>query len=275
MAKRGVGLSRRTRLAVLLAVWLGVATSGVAAADLDGSPGPAYQLSWQLDLPVLLISGGLATSYLVVGEKAPPFCAPVCDRANVNAFDRWAAGDYNTTWQTVGDVTTGVILVALPLSLFIGESWRPALNDLVVVSEALLTSSAIQVMSSYAVGRPRPRVYGQTAPLDQRTNGNAARSFFSGHVANGMAATFATVEALSRLRHPTLALVTLIVGVTGTALIGVARVGAGGHFPSDVLIGAAVGSGVGIAIPALHGVGMRVAPMAVSEGRGLSLTASF
>jgi membrane-associated phospholipid phosphatase len=274
MTRRGVGLWRWT---TLVAVWvvMGAAPRGVAAADVAASPGPAYALSWQLDLPILLISGGLAASYLVVDEVAPPFCAPVCDRARVNAFDRWAAGYYNTTWQTVGDVTTGVTLVALPLSLFVGESWRPALSDLVVVSEALLTSSAIQVIVSYAVARPRPRVYGETAPLDQRTNANAARSFFSGHVADGMAATFATAEALSRLRRPTLALVTLIVGVTGTALIGVARVGAGGHFPSDVIIGAAVGSGVGIAIPALHGVGMRVAPLAGSEAHGLTLTTTF
>ena len=274
MTKRGLGLWRWTRLAAVSVV-LGAAPRGVAAADLAASPGPAYPLSWQLDLPILLISGGLAASYLVLDEQAPPFCAPVCDRAHANAFDRRAAGNYNTTWQTVGDVTTGVTLVALPLSLFVGESWRPALSDLVVVSEALLTSSAIQVITSYAVNRPRPRVYGETAPLDQRTDANAARSFFSGHVANGMAATFATVEALSRLRHPTLALVTLIVGVTGTALIGVARVGAGGHFPSDVLIGAAVGSGVGIAIPALHGVGMRVAPLTGNEAHGLSLTTTF
>jgi len=274
MTKRGGRLWRWTTLAALWVV-ITAAPRGVAAADLASAPGPAYALSWQLDLPILLISGGLAASYLVVDEVAPPFCAPVCDRAHVNAFDRWAAGYYNPTWQTVGDVTTGVTLVALPLSLFVSESWRPALSDLVVVSEALLTSSAIQVIVSYAVGRPRPRVYGETAPLDQRTNANAARSFFSGHVADGMAATFATAEALSRLRRPTLALVTLIVGVTGTALIGVARVGAGGHFPSDVIIGAAVGSGVGIAIPAVHGVGMRVAPLAGSEAHGLSLTTTF
>ena len=79
MTKRQVGLWRWTRLATLSALWLGVATRGVTAADLAGSPGAACQLSWQLD------------------------------------------------------VTTGVTLAALPSSLFVGESSRPALSDLVVV----------------------------------------------------------------------------------------------------------------------------------------------
>jgi membrane-associated phospholipid phosphatase len=67
----------------------------------------------------------------------------------------------------------------------------------------------------------------------------------------------------------------LVAGLAGSALIGVARVGAGGHFPSDVIAGAAVGTGIGIAIPALHASGVRVAPLAHGEARGLALTAAF
>jgi membrane-associated phospholipid phosphatase len=257
-----------------LATFLG-AMPAHAEAPNEPAAGPAYELSVPLDVPILLISGGLAASYLVLNEGAPPYCAPLCDRSNVNAFDRWAAGHYSTTWQAVGDVTTGLTLALVPLSLLLGEKWRPALNDAVVLAEAALVTSAIQVTTSYAVGRPRPRVYDDEAPLDQRNNANAARSFFSGHVANGVAITLVTFEALARLRHRKLSITVLVAGLAGSALIGVARVGAGGHFPSDVVAGAAVGAGVGIALPAMHASGVRVVPLALGDARGLALTATF
>src|SRR3982751_3104850 len=152
----GSGLAAATALATLLAT-----LPAHAEAPGQPPPEPAYELSLQLDLPILLVSGGLAASYLVLTEGAPPYCAPACDRSNVNAFDRWAAGNYDKTWQTIGDVTTGLTLALVPLSLLLGEKWRPALNDAVVLAEPALVASAIQVTASYAVGRPRPRVYGE------------------------------------------------------------------------------------------------------------------
>src|SRR3954469_9501969 len=122
----GLGAAAAAMLATVLA-------AGPAHADTP--PAPAYELSLQLDLPILLVSGGLAASYLVLTEGAPPHCAALCDRSNVNAFDRWAAGSYSTTWQTVGDVTTGLTLALVPVSLLLGEKWRPALNDAVVLAE--------------------------------------------------------------------------------------------------------------------------------------------
>src|SRR5581483_2288430 len=111
------------------------------------------------------------------------------------------------------------------------------LGDLLVVAEAALVTAAIQVPASYAVGRPRPRVYGESAPLDERNDANAGRSFFSGHVANCVAATRA---ALARLHHPRLAWAAFAAGMAGSALVGVARVAAGSHFPTDVAVGVAV-----------------------------------
>src|SRR4051812_33783420 len=162
-----------------------------------------------------------------MSETAPAACAPLCDRNRVNVFDRWAAGNYSRTWQRVGDVATGATIVLVPLALFAGEDVRPALVDLVVVAESALLSSTIQIMASYATGRPRPRVYGEAAPLAERSDANAARSFFSGHVANTVAATVATAGVLARLHRPALTWAVLAVGVAGSALIGVARVEAG------------------------------------------------
>jgi len=244
---------------------------GVAA----GETGPAYRLSLDVDAPILLIGAGLSSSFLFLDEAAPPACAPLCDPSHVNGFDRFAAGTFDRTWDDVGDFATAGVLVLVPLAIVFDEGPGRGLNDWLVVAESALWASAIQVPISYAVGRPRPRVYGESAPIHDRDDANAGRSFFSGHVANCVAVTVATARTFQRLGRPTLAWASLGVGLAGSALVGIARVGAGSHFPSDVIIGAAVGAGVGIAVPALHESGMRVAPLATPEGGGVAVSGHF
>ena len=128
----------------------------------------------------------------------------------------------------MGDITVATTLILVPIGLIVAEPrWR-ILGDLVVIGEAALLTSAIQVPLSYAVDRPRPRVYGEKAPLDQRDDANAGRSFFSGHVANTLAVTMVTSTALRRLDHPNLAWAVLGVGIAVSLLVGISRVGAGG-----------------------------------------------
>jgi membrane-associated phospholipid phosphatase len=260
----------RALMAVIVAA--GTCASAVAVAEESA---PAYRLSVNVDLPVLLIGVSSASSYFLMGETPKAACAPLCVPARLNAFDRPFAGLYSTRWQTVGDIATVSTLVLVPLALMAGEGAGNGVHDILVVAEAALVTSAIQVPLSYAVARPRPRLYGDRAPLNERDDANGARSFFSGHVANCVAATVATTAALRRLRRPRLAWTTLAVGLTGSALVGVARVGAGSHFPTDVLVGVMVGAGVGIAIPALHTANLQVAPTASQDGAGLMVAGGF
>jgi membrane-associated phospholipid phosphatase len=242
-----------------------------ACAD-EPVPGPAYQLSVDLDVPLVLVNGGLAVSYLFLSQGSPAACEPLCNKASVNWFDRPFAGRYSPSWDRVGDIATFSTLTVVPLALVLAEpSWH-VLGDVLVVGESALATSAVQVIASYAVARPRPRVYSAATPIDARDDANAARSFFSGHVANTVAFTFATSRALRRLDRPGLAWAALGVGVAGSLLIGVARVEGGSHFPSDVLVGYAIGAGMGIAVPALHEFRVGVAPLAVESSHGLVLS---
>ena len=238
-------------------------------------PRSGYRLSFNLDAPLILIGGGVSSSYLFIKETAPPACAPLCDRNQVNAFDRPFAGLYSHSWQTFGNYATATTILFVPVGLIIAEPSLGGLGDLLIVGEAALLTSAIQVTSSYAVARPRPRVYGETAPLDLRDNSDAGRSFFSGHVANALAVTMVSTTALLRTHHRRMAWAVLAVGLTGSALIGIARVASGAHFPSDVLIGYAVGAGVGIAVPALHAVNLEVVPLADTQSGGAAIVGRF
>ncbi len=55
--------------------------------------------------------------------------------------------------------------------------------------------------------------------------------------------------------------------LSAAALTGYARVKAGQHYPSDVLVGAAVGGAVGILVPALHSTA-RTSGVQVTAGPG-------
>lgn len=236
---------------------------------------PAFELSLGVDGPLLLIGGGLAGSFFLLDEGEAPDCAPLCNAANINGFDSGAAGNYNETWGTVGDIATFSTILYGPVMLVAFEGLGNGLNDALVVGEAALMSSAIQVVTSYAIKRPRPRVYGTKAPESERNDANAGRSFFSGHTANGVAASVATAIAFHRIDEPVLGWVALGIGVLGSTMIGVSRVEAGSHFATDVLLGAAIGAGVGLAVPAMHDLPVRVGPLADEDAKGLALAGEW
>jgi membrane-associated phospholipid phosphatase len=243
-----------------------------SGARADGPrPGPAYQLKLELDLPILLIGGGMAASFAVMPEAPGVSCAPSCDRASVFKLDRFAAGWYDATWVTVGDIAAASTLAAPLVIVALDQGLVHGLNDDLVIAEAALVSSALQITMSYAVERPRPRVYGDEASLESRSDANAARSFFSGHVANSVATSVAALRTFQRLGKPGLGFAVFGFGIAGSALVGVSRVAGGSHFPSDVVVGAMVGAGVGLAIPAVHDTPMRVVPVASADYAGLLL----
>ncbi len=263
---------RMTALALCMAMF----ASREAAAD-EPARGPAFKLSLDVDASLLLVSGGLASGFFLLDEVSAPRCAPLCDRKNINALDRGSAGNYSPTWGKVGDVAVAATMLAGPASLLIAEGLGAGLNDSLVAGEAALVTSALQVTISYATQRPRPRVYGTRAPEDERNDANAGRSFFSGHVANGVAVTLATTRAFMRLDRPALAWTMFGIGMAGSTLIGVSRIQAGSHFPTDVVIGGLVGAGVGLAIPALHAPGRRLpnvqaVPIVTDSGAFLSVS---
>jgi membrane-associated phospholipid phosphatase len=180
------------------------------------------------------------------------------DRGDLPAWERWAAGNYSPA----ADLASDVLAVATGGSMaFVdmwhagrGESsWRPFLEDFLILSEALAWSSAVNLNVRAQRLHPRPFVYGTEAPASERAEPQAAGSFYSGHASEAFlgAVYLATVYPL---RHPEfkhrgwLWTGSLTAATAAAAL----RVAAGKHFPSDVLAGAAMGSLFGIGFAQLH-----------------------
>jgi membrane-associated phospholipid phosphatase len=235
---------------------------------------PAFQLYAEVDLPILAVGLVFAEARLVRSQQA--YCAPLCDRNDLNAIDRVTAGYWSPAWQSASDYGLYAVGVGAAALIFADEGLLPGLNDSVVVAESALTATAIASVMTLAAGRPRPFLYGENAPLSNRTSGDAGLSFLSSHAALSFAMATSTLMTMRRL-HPG-SKATWIVAVVGGAMatfVATARVLGGMHFITDVVGGAVVGTSVGVIVPALHGSPVSVVPVAGDGQHGLALVARF
>jgi membrane-associated phospholipid phosphatase len=234
----------------------------------------AFQLVPAIDVPVLGLGAVFGLARFV--RTTPAYCAPRCDAVHLNALDHLVAGRFSPAWATASDVGVSALFAGAAALLTLDEGLRSGLNDLVVVAEAGLLSTAVASLGTLPAGRPRPCLYGERAPLDIRMSADGALSFISSHTAVSFSIATSSFLALQRL-HPRSAgpWVALGVGLAAAGSVGAARVLAGRHFPTDVLAGAAVGSSVGFLVPALHRPGMAIAPDVTPTAKGVVFVRAF
>src|SRR6266513_357505 len=227
-------------------VWLAVLLSG--SQQRSGSRASVYHRSPKVDIPVALgASLALVLSYAYADRLITPRCP--CDPREVNAFDRPAVGNKSPIAKTLSDATVGaVVIVPLALdALDIGPS-RAWLNDAVVFAQTLVVNGTLVTAAKFIVQRPLPRTYAGDPNLIDRPEGY--RSFYSGHTSLVFAGLSATAMTI-RLRYGEKTWPWIVTGVVGTS-VAIERVADGRHFPSDVLVGALMGTATGIGVPWLH-----------------------
>lgn len=235
---------------------------------------PAFQLYAEYDLPVLSIGAVFAASRLVLLQKA--YCAPLCDKSELNPLDRQTAGRWSPAWQLTSNLVLGPLAAGAGLLLMIDEGFLNGLNDSVVIAESALAAMATVSVMTLATSRPRPFLYGEDAPLGKRNSSDAGLSFLSSHAAVAFSVVTSSFMTLRRL-HPRGKLPFLVLGIgAGLALaVATARVMGGMHFITDAAGGAIVGTSMGVLVPALHRSPVRVAPSAGAAQLGVSLVGAF
>ncbi|AZQ65042.1 phosphatase PAP2 family protein [Flammeovirga pectinis] len=154
------------------------------------------------------------------------------------------------------------ISVAIPFALFIDPAIR---EDWLEVSLMYLETQMIAVNIYNYLGpgifrryRPITYMHGEGNPpveMDELTDNNNERSFFSGHTSNTACGTFFAAKVLTDY-HPewsTGAKVGVYVAAfIPPALVGYYRTRAYKHFYTDVITGCAVGALTGVFVPQLH-----------------------
>lgn len=246
--------------------------------DKTRFPKRAYQLQWEIDVPLFAIGGALALGREIrsTNSSAPAYCTTVpdgCNEDDLNPIDKPFAGTYDPRWSKATDVAVLLLAAAPWPMLWYDNTLLNTLNDITIIYESALTAMALSGLATLSAQRARPFVYGTTAPEEVRTSPNGALSFVSGHTTMAFALSTSTFWTIYR-RHGsgTYAWTTLGIGTALASFVAVGRVAAGKHFPTDVLTGAAVGASVGTLIPALHDAPVLVVPTVNATGAGLDVS---
>jgi membrane-associated phospholipid phosphatase len=210
----------------------------------------------EVDLPLTLG----ATAFWAGTELAKPWLAPSsCRVCGVDPLDARARDLLVLGWvdppRRASDVLVGAVMPlgvaahALLAARAGGQGWREGFVDLLVVSQAVTITGAVGQVAKYAVGRQRPFVhYGDFANPDRRPEPDDNLSFWSGHTA--MAFSLAVgAGTVAHLRRDPGAPWVLGVGLGAATLVGWLRIAGDKHYLTDVLVGAAVGSAAGWAVP--------------------------
>lgn len=240
-------------------------------------PPPIYDVDLALDGGLLLASLTLSAGWLLRSDASPAWCAPDCGpfRDRLNEVDRPAAGNWSPVWIRASDA--GYFAAFAAASAFLVTESGGVANsgpDLVVLLQAMLFSNSLSITAQAAAGRPRPYMYTLETPLDRREKGDGDGSFLSGHVAGVFAMTAVAFDA-ARRRHPHSGLrwIVLSTGAALGAFVGVSRILAGYHFPTDVGLSAVLGYATGVVVAAVHG--LPVAPMVSADQLGLAYARRF
>jgi len=235
-----------------------LASCAVLVAPRSAAEEP-FEVTWEIDVPVVVAGFALGGSLQLMKEElVTTRCSPHCVDAHVNALDRTTVGQYSKGAAIAGDVVVGINL-GLPLllgaidTLSSDRSAAALVRDTLILAETSAITVAIHQMTAFTSQRPRPYAYNPNLDPSLLSSANSYLSFYSGHTAN----SFAMASAYSYMftvRHPsshwTPAVWTLTHGLA--AFEGYTRVTSGFHFWTDVLVGAAMGSTVGLVVPWLH-----------------------
>jgi membrane-associated phospholipid phosphatase len=180
------------------------------------------------------VSGGLTLFFRSLNiNQAPAECAP-CDRATVPAYDRWAIHDPIGVYSTMSDYLLLGLALGTWIDLAATEGSKAAFSSI----ETVGWTWAATELSKVLLGRKRPVLYTAGAP-DEADKTENLRSMPSGHtsIAFALATSYILNTRDRENKFPA-----ILAGAAAVS-IGVLRVAAGRHFPSDVVVGAAIGMG--------------------------------
>lgn len=207
-----------------------------------------YEVNPLVDGAIIGVTGLSASLVYLYGDRWIHQKCP-CGPNDINAFDRGAVGNSNTTLDTISDITVGLAVLAPPIldAIDLGMT-KEFEEDLFVYAETFSMNSFLVTFAKYTVQRPLPRTVAGDPTLVHSAGGY--RSFYSGHTSTFFS-TLSTAAITLNLRYHQGIWPWLIVIGLG-ASVGVERVAAGRHFPSDVIVGALAGTAVGVFVPFFH-----------------------
>lgn len=242
--------------------------------------GPVYTVREGVEIPLTLA----ATGYTLYGfsvayskDASTPQQIARLNRDDINSFDRWATRVYHEKAAPTSDLLFYGSM-PLPALLFLNRNVRREAGKVALIYlQTMAATGVLYTSATMAVDRYRPYTYNVATPQDMKLNGGAKNTFFAGHVALVGTATFFAAKVYSDFNPNSSLRPWLFAGAgLATGATGYLRHRSGRHFPSDILIGTAVGTLNGILIPHAHkrgrgGQRTTFAPYSFGREHGLAM----
>jgi membrane-associated phospholipid phosphatase len=260
---------RLAPVAALLCLCL--AAPGARAADDPPTTEPAPKLTklsydWTVDG---IVTGGLVLStvtLMLVDGMAPldcKWCEPGTIDGNLSRSVMWSN-------PVTANAISNVMQYAIPAGVMgfgLIQAYRygdPAAgwSSVLLITQATSLAMLLNVIVKYTTGRARPYVWQGNPDLYAASISDANVSFFGGHT-TFVFAVVVSGSTLFFMQDMPGAPWVLGVGLAAASFTGYLRMAADKHYLSDVIVGAAVGSLIGWAVPYLfHRPGRKGPPQA-------------
>ncbi len=211
-----------------------------------------YSARWGDAVSVLAAGVAVLIPEATKLPKAAPSCGATapCDPASLPGIDRVALHTFSGSAGTASTALLAGLVGFAGVASFEGATPAQRRGHVAVFANSLAWTFAASEWMKVIVRRKRPVLYtaGATAAAGDP---NSQRSFPSGHasVAFAAATTYLVMAQRERLPHRGRNAALLYVGALGVSAL---RVSAGKHFPTDVVGGAALGTGIGWLVAKVH-----------------------
>ena len=217
--------------------------------------GEVYRIKAGVDVPLTITGVGWSLyGFSKIYNKDTSTTEQILafNRNDVSRFNRTAIDQYSqSAFNTANIFFYGSM--PLPLVLLFDKKIRPDLfKVLFLYIEAMGITGILYTSAAYIHDKYRPYAY-NAAALDRRKRGGAKNSFYAGHVALVGTSTFFIAKTYADY-HPDSKIKWLLytAASAATATTGYLRYKAGEHFPTDIILGAGLGTLTGILVPHFH-----------------------
>jgi membrane-associated phospholipid phosphatase len=242
-----------------------------------------YRLKPSVDIPLTAIGTGWSLyAFTKIYSKDTSTTAQILelDKNDITPFNRGAIDHFSEEAQNAGDLFFYGSM-PLPLILLFDKKIRKDAGKVgFLFLESMSVTGLLYTGAVYFHDKYRPYAYNPKVDMGKRKGGGAKNSFFAGHVALVGTSTFFMAKTYSDY-HPEFRAKWLLYTIAGaaTATTGYLRYRAGQHFPTDILIGTAVGPLSGLLVPHFHKVKDKEPRLSVipfyGKEKGIAMTWKF
>ena len=169
------------------------------------------------------------------------------DSTDIPFFDQVAVKPINKKWKDWSDYA---VYLTIGSSLYFTYDEYDFKNNIIVFSEVLITQSMVGKWTKSFTRRKRPFVYDDEVDIETKQQRNSQHSFYSLHSSTAFSAATYAYFYYTKNHGKNLPLALFLYGCAGVT--GGLRVAAANHYPSDIVVGAIMGTAISYFICNYH-----------------------